>query len=253
MKQCPACKTTYTDDTLRFCLADGNPLRDLADSQETVIQGGGFHDAETVSIANEKARAEMPRETVQMRNPAQQTVVSPPSKSSGAIFKVLMVLIGLGIFFVLTAAVGAFIYFNMNGQDRVAANTSNNKSTKVVIAESPSPTPDDSDDELSKVIANLERDLDNPKKDKPPANATVPEIPANKKMATVNSPNDGFLALRTMPSSDIGERITKIPDGATITVGFCGPVMPAMKPSGRWCQARYNGSFGWVFDAYLTF
>ncbi|MEQ1646623.1 MAG: hypothetical protein ABL959_24425, partial [Pyrinomonadaceae bacterium] len=26
MKQCPSCRTTYTDDTLRYCLADGSSL-----------------------------------------------------------------------------------------------------------------------------------------------------------------------------------------------------------------------------------
>ena len=39
MKQCPACKTTYTDETLRFCLADGGTLISLPDEEETLIRG----------------------------------------------------------------------------------------------------------------------------------------------------------------------------------------------------------------------
>jgi hypothetical protein len=41
MKQCPACKTTYTDASLRFCLEDGSPLLDLTDEQNTVVREGG--------------------------------------------------------------------------------------------------------------------------------------------------------------------------------------------------------------------
>src|SRR5437899_12980270 len=96
MKQCPACGTTYTDTSLRFCLADGNPLTDLADSQETVIQSGGFHDAETIAIGGERARVEIPRDTVQM--PIATPTAAPASSGSGGIFKVFLVIIGLGIF-----------------------------------------------------------------------------------------------------------------------------------------------------------
>jgi len=39
MKQCPACRSQYTDDTLQFCLQDGTPLSHLiADSEiDTVV------------------------------------------------------------------------------------------------------------------------------------------------------------------------------------------------------------------------
>jgi hypothetical protein len=33
MKQCPKCKRSYDDDTLRFCLEDGSPLFDARDSK----------------------------------------------------------------------------------------------------------------------------------------------------------------------------------------------------------------------------
>ncbi len=41
MKQCPACRSQYTDDTLKFCLQDGTPLVSLGDvgygETETVV------------------------------------------------------------------------------------------------------------------------------------------------------------------------------------------------------------------------
>ena len=73
------------------------------------------------------------------------------------------------------------------------------------------------------------------------------------KTARVDSPGDGFLALRKLPHSEIGERIAKIPHGATVEVGVCGPVVRPVNRAGRWCQASYNGQTGWVFDAYLVY
>jgi len=248
MKQCPACKTTYTDDTLRFCLADGNPLTDLSREQETVIQGGGFHDAETIAIGGGPARVEIPRDTVQMVAPT-QAATPTPSKSSGALFKVFMVIIGLGIFTVVAIAAGAFIYFNMSGPERPA----NRDTVELKTASSPVPSPTkDEEEELRDQIANLEKLINDQKDDKQPANIPFPDT-GTKKIATVNSPGDGFLALRTLPSSEIGERIIKIPNGATLTIGFCGPVVKPVKRTGRWCTASYEGHTGWVFDAYLIY
>ena len=42
MKQCPVCRTTYTDGSLRFCLADGTELAELrADEPTAVLSSGG--------------------------------------------------------------------------------------------------------------------------------------------------------------------------------------------------------------------
>ncbi|HRI02749.1 MAG TPA: SPOR domain-containing protein [Pyrinomonadaceae bacterium] len=46
MKRCPKCNISYPDDTLNFCLEDGNPLVYLFDSpsEETVLRTSqGFH------------------------------------------------------------------------------------------------------------------------------------------------------------------------------------------------------------------
>src|SRR5688500_12326195 len=41
MKLCPNCKTTYSDDTLRFCLADGTSLIPTSSAEKTVEMSGG--------------------------------------------------------------------------------------------------------------------------------------------------------------------------------------------------------------------
>lgn len=39
VKRCPACKSTYTDETLNFCLSDGTTLETFNDSEyETIIR-----------------------------------------------------------------------------------------------------------------------------------------------------------------------------------------------------------------------
>ena len=41
IKRCPACKSTYTDETLNFCLSDGATLESFNDAEyETIIRRG---------------------------------------------------------------------------------------------------------------------------------------------------------------------------------------------------------------------
>jgi hypothetical protein len=68
--------------------------------------------------------------------------------------------------------------------------------------------------------------------------------------AKVNSPTDGFLALRTNPNA-IANKIMEIPNGSSIKVSDC--LESVMKKSGRWCQVTYNGNSGWVNNRFLTF
>ncbi len=76
--------------------------------------------------------------------------------------------------------------------------------------------------------------------------------PVPKGFARVNSPNDGFLALRSEPNADIGVRVNKIPHGTTIRIYECGARTTVNGRSGRWCQVVYRRDIGWVFDAYLV-
>lgn len=66
-------------------------------------------------------------------------------------------------------------------------------------------------------------------------------------LATVNTPGDGFLSLRSDPGTRSGVRLLKIPHGTALELGTCLPT-----PDGsHWCQTRYAGQTGWVLDKYL--
>ena len=66
--------------------------------------------------------------------------------------------------------------------------------------------------------------------------------------ARVNTPGDGFLALRSEPTTRRGKRLLKIPHGTVLTLGDC-----VTRPGdGRWCRASFQGEIGWVFDRYLV-
>ena len=69
-----------------------------------------------------------------------------------------------------------------------------------------------------------------------------------------NSPGDGFLALRSRPSTGRGTRLLQIPHGAALDYGDC--LAPMTTPGGRygsWCRARYGGTEGWAFSAFVTY
>jgi len=63
----------------------------------------------------------------------------------------------------------------------------------------------------------------------------------------VNAPNDGFLALRSHPSTQAGRRLHKIPHGTRLKLGACH----STDAKGNWCRATYAGQSGWVFDRYV--
>ncbi|HMT07871.1 MAG TPA: SH3 domain-containing protein [Pyrinomonadaceae bacterium] len=236
MKQCPACRTTYTDDTLAYCLSDGNTLIDLGEQQTVVHQGSGGG-----------VRVDIPQ-TVQ-NAPQPTTQYATVSSGGGGGMKAFFIIAGVFAMVVL-AVIGAaaIMYFN---RDSVSGVTNSQSPTP---AKNTSPTPDPNKD-LRDQIANLEKQIADQKKGSSNANVPLkmPETSTTQTTARANSPGDGFLALRSLPSAQIGERIAKIPHGATVNIGGCGPVITPVKRSGRWCQASYNGMSGWVFDAYLTY
>lgn len=232
MKRCPACATTYTDETLSFCLADGTPLSDSSEEQ-TVVR----------NATSDPMRVVIPQDP-----PRSCAPVAELQQSSNAM-KILLVvgLLGAMIIIAVTGA-AALIYYNKDSRS-VAANNSI-KPTPVVSATL------DQTNTLRDQIANLEKRLKEQKKTS--ANADLPltmsDLPSTTRTtAQVNSPGDGFLALRTLPNSEAGERIAKIPHGANVSIGVCGPVVKPVNRSGRWCQASYSGQSGWVFDAYLNY
>ena len=252
MKQCPSCLTTYTDETLRFCLADGSILSALDEEQATLIRTSGIRPAEETAVMGkaEPVRVDLPIAGMPSTR-ASQPQVPPSSGSSSVVLKIIVAVIGLGILaLLLVGAAGAVYYFASGKEVPPASNSANTRQTPTA----PTPVKDDRD-ELRDQIANLQKQLNEQKKTTLPTNSTItqPKQSATTTTARANSPSDGFLALRSLPNSEIGERILKIPHGATVTVGACGPVIKPVSRSGRWCQATYNGYSGWVFDAYLLY
>jgi hypothetical protein len=144
---------------------------------------------------------------------------------------------------------GVVVYFSMGG----AAPTP----TPVPPTPRPTatPTPDLEKERLRDEIANIQKRLEEQKKN---ANTWDRDETDDERgssiTATVDSPNDGFLALRNRPDPDRGERIAKIPHGAEVEILNCEKIAVTIDSrSGRWCQVEYNGKTGWVFDAWLEY
>lgn len=82
----------------------------------------------------------------------------------------------------------------------------------------------------------------------PTVNQTVTGV------ATVNSPRDGYLALKSEPCvAPCGVLRIKIPHGTRIDLESCKDILEvADRRQGRWCYTTYSGYSGWVFDAFVT-
>lgn len=243
MKQCPVCKTTYTDETLQFCLADGAALTFSTSEQKTEQFTGS-----TNPIRFNIAKDETP--TIVAQNPYPTVQPAQPVKKGGGGL-IIGILAALLLLVVLASAgvIGWLLLRDKNTGDVVTNNQSATNNSNSVTK---SPTPDDAAI-LKEKIANLEKKVQEQKTQKPTvptiANTSTPQ--SDKITAKANSPGDGFLALRTGPSSETGERIMKIPHGATLTVLGCLPKAPGK--NGRWCKVDYNGNVGWAFDGYMIY
>lgn len=98
MKQCPNCKTQYTDDTLQFCLQDGTPL-------VTVPAGG--HADETETVISNRTRGQQAEPTiVSGRMPYE----APPPRRRNGTFAIVAVTALVTFLIVGLAAAGFFIY-----------------------------------------------------------------------------------------------------------------------------------------------
>lgn len=241
MKQCPVCKTNYTDDSLRFCLADGTALNSATDEQLTVLKRAG----------NNPLRVDIPSATV-------PTAFTPntdpnPESSSSTWVKIVVAAVILGVIAIgAVGLVGAVFYYGTGGKE------------KEILAKSPTPTPpatatpDIEKERLKDEIANIQKKLDEQKvanvNTRPFPNDDDDDEQGSPITATVNSPNDGFLALRSMPDADRGERILRISHGAEVEINNCEKTRLRISgQTGRWCQIEYNGRTGWVFDAWLNY
>jgi hypothetical protein len=240
MKQCPACKTTYTDDSLSFCLADGTALDTGVDEQPTVVKRGG-NNLLRVDIAPVAA----PTAVIPNRE-------SEAKHSSGNWIRVVLAILALGVLAIgAIGLVGAAFYYGTGGKANEIAAKSPTPPPTV------NPTPDTEKERLRDELANIQKKLDEQKR----ANLETDKIPIDPDdergssiTATVDSPNDGFLALRSLPDAERGERILRIPHGAQVEINNCGKTRVTIGGrTGRWCQVEYSSRTGWVFDAWLNY
>jgi Bacterial SH3 domain. len=245
MKQCPVCRTTYTDDSLRYCLADGATLNDGLLTEETVIR----------NTDRDVVRVPIERDEPKVFSHDRSVTAASAQPSSGKWFKVFLVVAIILVLFAGAAAVAGLILYNNLG--RSTANNSVAKSPtpspSPTVTVSPTPTVDPEKQKLQDELANLQKKIDQQKN----ANVAVPPPPTPNRgypTARVNSPGDGFLALRSEPDAEDGDRIAKIPHGATVELNNCERSKVTIgNHTGRWCQITYNGQTGYVFDAFLIY
>lgn len=231
MKQCPSCRNTYTDDSLVYCLADGVALVEVSEA-ETVLRPG--------------VRVDIPSRDYTTRS------TTPAVTKGSPIIKIVVAMLVIGFVGLLgLGAAGAFFYFNSGGTG--IAVSSPTPTAVPIPSSSPSPTSDADDERLEQEIANLQKQLEdalNPSPTKTPPGFESDELPT----ARVNSPGDGFLALRSAPDSEKGERLAQIPHGTQVTLENCEKEQVKIgSRTGRWCMVTYRGHTGWVFDAWLDY
>lgn len=178
--------------------------------------------------------------------------VAPPEKSGlSAVVKTILILsVLLALAVVIAVAIGVLY---LRSQENIFVNSATNISR---TTPTPSATPDPETERLKKELADLQKQLD----EKKTSSANSVSFPDLDKLdfefreATVNSPGDGFLALRSEPNSEFGERLAQIPHGAKINVVSCDSDKVTIgNRRGSWCLIEWNGSAGWVFDAWLTY
>lgn len=255
MKQCPLCKNTYTDDSLQFCLEDGETLYYFTNEQPT---------QEFSNINNQPTQA-FPQKTTPIHIPigndsSPQTLISsssiPSNEPVGKPSSGSKLIIGLIVGFILLAMLGVIAIAGYFVWITQPSNPPQNTTPVLDNSQVKLPTADEIKD-LEEKIANLEKELQDQKKKTPTvpiitnSNISNPTPQPNRVTAKANSPNDGFLALRSEPNTQTGERILKIPHGVTITVWGC--LKQQLGSKGRWCQVDYNGTKGWANDGYMIY
>lgn len=239
MKKCPVCKTTYTDESLRFCLADGASLISTASDQETI----------QMPVERNPLRIDIQKDTTPVNL---QPITS--QNSSRPKFIVPLIIIGLiGILFLGVVGVAAILFLNPFGKTETAILTENQKPAKTPVL-----TADNRNNELREKLSNLERQIQEQKNQKKSPESNLPPNPQQKNSSTVTArvapTNDGFLSLRTEPSVKTGTQLVKIPSGSTVTLENCEKNYVTIDGRrGRWCMVSYSGEIGWAFDAWLVY
>lgn len=152
------------------------------------------------------------------------------------------------------AVVGAFsVGIGCNGLPGIQVQNPQPTATPVPAATAaPSATVDTDNAKLLEKLEELEKKLEQAQKQG--KTLQPPVIKSSGTIAWVNSPGDGFLALRSDQSPSDGYRILQIPHGAAVRVLSCQSYSQSIGGrTGRWCRVSYGGSTGWAFDGWLVY
>lgn len=242
---CPVCKSTYQDETLTFCLSDGTRLVPSGSNSEATFQ---------MSPRTNPLRVELQNSEPTILAKAQ---TSTPEKKNGAGLFIGLLIVGFLAVVALAGAIGA--YFVFADKNEIATITPTPTATPISINVSNNSNSANSStistQELEEKLKRLEKQLEEQKKASQ-TNSSSGQTPLQNGYATakVNSPNDGFLALRSEPSTETGAQLMKIPHGATVILNNCEKTTVKVSGrSGRWCDVEYAGQSGWVFSAWLDY
>ena len=234
MKKCPKCESVYSDVSLSFCLSDGTELKNL-DSEKT--QEFSTSDKQRVQIDLPTNQSETETVIIPPASPTQNTsVVQAPQTSKGISPFIVGLLVGLLLF--VTVAFAGFIAYTFHNKNK---ETAQDKTSQTNLNNNQSNNP-----------LNENTNLNNQNSKTPEKTPQPTKSPKPENTARVNSPRDGFLALRSLPNHKTGARLAKIPHGTNIKIEGCQKNRVKIGgKTGRWCRVTYGGRKGWVFDAWL--
>ena len=224
MKECPKCGTSYTDDTLSFCLSDGTPLPDNIQNAKTEILPSGLLNFETNDSLSTQTKVSS--------HTTEETIVRSAqanNRHSVSPFWILATFGLLGI--VLAGFVVGWLFISNRDKpaDKMTVKNENTNLTKNSEASTSS--------------------------NKTPENQLTP-TPTSKPTSTPNKnsyrivgvKNNDVLYIR--PSAgNLKSIVGKIPPGAT---GI--QVIGKGKKVGKsiWVLITYKGKRGWVNRRYLS-
>ncbi len=147
MKICPQCQTTYTDDTLQYCLQDGASLN-FTTAASALTRTSDWSDSETLvsasvptAITPDKIRVDVPQqaepvapqmpETVNRTITHQTSVVEAPEKSNTAL---TVALTALATLLVIGAGIAAALYISRGGGNKTEVVQTTNSKANVVVS-----------------------------------------------------------------------------------------------------------------------
>jgi len=246
MKRCPQCNSTYTDESLSFCLADGAELEE-EDAAVTETYSALESD-ESLSKLTRQDRVDIRIPQPSEEKPAEITAGTTSKGMSG--WLVASILAILAVLVIAIAGLGIYVFLLLPSRDQAGpANQDGNRNAEIErLKERIEELGSQIEDELP-----VEDDETTPDDDGSDATPEEEDPEYDEEVIQrVNSPVDGFLALRDRPSATEGERIAKIPHDDIVVLERCLEKSETIGGrSGHWCRVTWEDLSGWVFDAWL--